>query len=124
MQIQVPNAPDLLNEANGPVPKGVGPTPLNDTESMLVAALSRHAGWNIIVRMMETRIEEARRALFRVAPDASNRLQVLDGLQHEAHAYNQFASVLLMDVKYHSEKVVAGIEEKKQDVEATLAQQI
>jgi hypothetical protein len=77
------------------------PSDLTPIEKQALLALTYHDGWKVLVRLMERRVKNATVRMLDIKPDDPNRAQLMDKLQSDAFAKNDFCDELMQEVNWH-----------------------
>jgi hypothetical protein len=80
---------------------------LSYDERILLAQLTTHPGWRILVKLMAEACRTATEEVIKLKPTVERYPEVLVGLQSTAHAMNKFSADVLDSVKVHQRKVVS-----------------
>jgi sulfatase maturation enzyme AslB (radical SAM superfamily) len=85
------------------------PTELTVNERNFIASLVEHAGYPVLQKIIDSVCQQATAEVVRVPPDAPNRRQLVNELQSNAYAMNQFAARVLKDIKFQVESAYVGV---------------
>jgi hypothetical protein len=81
-----------------------GPSTLSLQDRAALVSLTYQPGWQVLVKLMEARVQQSTVQMLNVAPDEENRQAKLDSLQAVAFAQNSFCDDLMKDVQWQVTK--------------------
>jgi len=87
-------------------------------EKVLLANLSLHPGYKVLVKLLDAACTTATQDVIRLDPMVQEYKRKLEYLQQAARTVNKFSSLVLRSVKYHAECAQYETENSEQDLEA------
>lgn len=90
------------------------PTVLSIQDRQALAALTYHAGFKVLQKLMESRVQQATVQMLTVQPDDPDRLKKIADLQAQAFARNSFCAELLEDVNWQLQQDIAESDEPEE----------
>src|ERR1700685_472043 len=90
---------------------------LTTNERLMLAQLSQHPGFAVLIRFIEAECANATQEVIKLDPGTPEYDRILISRQNPARAMNKFAASIRDSVNYHTQEAIAELNNIKKPVE-------